>query len=184
MIEHLKVYAKTHVFYIILIVMGLVGFRAWLQEHDDKVLAQQAVKQSDARVKDLQQQIVDTNAVAAAKVQTVVKIVHDVATPSQAVQAVPQLTNVPLNIRTVPDNPNQVAVDAVPFVQLLGQCKTDAINLGACTQNYNSCQAIVKEREAEIVVLKKKPNFMHRVLGVAKAVGVGVGIGVLLGGRL
>lgn len=178
-------YVIHHVFYIVLIIVGIVAGHCWLTEHDDKVLAQQQMKQSDARVKDLQAQIVSTNAAAAAQVKTVVQIVHDAKTPVQQIAAIPQLTDAPLNARTVPGLPDGVvAVDLAPLVTELGQCKQDAINLGACTQNLNTCQQIVKEREAEIVVLKKKPNFMHRVVGVAKAVGVGIGIGLLLGGHV
>jgi hypothetical protein len=185
MLAWLENYGKTHLFYIILIVMGVVSFRCWLSEHDARVLAEQTVKQSDARVKDLQQQITNTNTEAAQKVQTVVKIVHDAQTPSQVVAAIPSLTNVPLNARTLPDlGPTQVAVDAQPLVQVLGQCKQDSINLGACQANYNTCQQIVTQREEEIKELKKGPGFFHRVVGVAKAVGVGVGIGILIGGHL
>lgn len=185
MITWLENYGRTHIFYIILIAVGIVAGKCWLQEHDDKVLAQQAVKQADARVEDLRSQIATTNAAAAAQVKTVVQIVHDAKTPAQQIAAIPQLTETPINARTLPGLPDGVvAVDLAPLVAELGQCKQDSINLGACTQNLNTCQQIVKEREAEIVVLKKKPNFMHRVLGVAKAVGVGVGIGLLLGGHL
>lgn len=174
MIEHLKTFGKTHLFYIILIVMGLIAFRSWLSEHDQRMLADQAVKQADEKVKDLQQQIVAVNAAAAQKVQTVVKIVHDAQTPSQVVQAIPQLTDAPLNARVAPDNPSQVSVDAAPFVQLLGQCKQDNINLGACTQNYNTCQQIVKERDTEIVALKKKPSFWANIKSHGKAAAIGI----------
>lgn len=180
-------YIKTHLFYIILIAMGVVCFRVWLQEHDARVSSDNALKISNSKVQDLQQQIVTVTAQAAQRVQVVTKIVHDATTPSQVVAAVPQLTDVQLNARVAPTlagAAEAVTVDAQPFVQLLGQCKTDTINLGACQENYKSCQAIVNEREADIAILKKKPSFLHRIGGIAKAVGVGVGIGLLLGGHL
>ncbi len=188
MIEHLKTFGKTHLFYIILITVGVVSFRCWLAEHDARVQAEIASKQADVQVKTLQAQIVTNNAVAAQKVQVVTKIVHDAVTPAQQLVAVPQLSNVELHTRLVPsltpDDPAQVAVDLAPLVEELGQCKVNSINLGACQQNYTACQDIVKAREVEIVALKKKPAFFHRVLGIAKAVGVGVGIGLFLGGKL
>jgi hypothetical protein len=188
MITWLENYGKTHLFYIILIAVGLFSFHAWQQEHDARLLAEQTVKQTDAQVKTLQQQIVTNNTQAAAKVQVVTKIVHDAVTPAQQIAAVPQLSDVQLNAREIPslapDGPPEVAVDLAPLVMELGQCRQDSINLGACTQNYNACQDIVKARDGEIVVLKKKPNFFHRVVGVAKAVGVGIGIGLLLGAKV
>jgi len=185
MITWIETYAKTHLFYIILIVVGVVAFRSWEQEHDARLLAEQQVKQSDAQVKTLQQQITTNTALAAQKVQVVTKIVHDAKTPAQQIAAIPQLTDVPLNTRPIVGLPDGVvAVDLAPLVAELGQCKQDAINLGACTQNYNTCQGIVSLRNAEIVVLKKKPSFWHRVSGVAKSVGVGIGIGVLLGVKI
>lgn len=184
MITWLKTEAKTHLFYIILIVMGAVMFRCWLTEHDARVQADNTVKQQAAKVADLQQQIVAVNAAAAQKVQVVTKIVQTAKTPSQVVQAVPQLTNLPLNTRVAVDNPAQVSVDALPLVQLLGQAKEDAINLKACEDTSALKDQQLVAKDVEIVALKKKPNFIHRVLGVAKAVGVGVGIGLVLGVKL
>lgn len=174
MIKWLENYGKTHIFYIILIVMGAVGTRAWLAEHDARVLAEQTVKQTDAQVKTLQQQIVTTNQLASEQVKTVIKVVHDAQTPSQVVAAIPQLTQAPLNARVVSTDPNSVEVAAQPLVQLLGQCKEDSINLGACTSNYNSCQQIVKAREVEIVALKKKPGFWKRITSHGKTAGIAI----------
>lgn len=178
-------YIKTHLFYIVLIVVGVIAFRSWSQEHDARILAEQQIKQSDAQVKTLQQQITTTTAQATQKALKVTQIVKAAKTPAQQIAAVPQLTDIPLNARPIaslsPDGPAQVAVDLAPLVQELGQCKTAAINLGACTTNYNSCQDIVKLRDGEIATLKKKPNFWHRVATVAKDVGIGIGIGFALG---
>ena len=185
MITWIETYAKTHLFYIILIVVGLIAFRSWEQEHDARLLAEQQVKQSDAQVKTLQQQITTTTAQATMKILQVKRDIQGAKTPAQQVAAVPQLTDVPLNVRPIVGLPDGVvAVDLAPLVQELGQCKIDSINLGACQENYNNCQNIVTTREAEIKVLKKKPGFFHRMVGVAKAVGVGVGIGLFLGAKL
>lgn len=185
MLTWLESYAKTHLFYIILIAVGVVGFKTWLVEHDARVLAEVAVKQSDAKVKDLQAQIASTTANATMKIGAVTRVIQGAKTPAQQLAAIPQLTDAPINARTMPSLPDGVvAVDLAPLVAELGQCKQDTISLGACTENFNTCQQIVKEREAEVAVLKKKPAFWHRLLGVAKAVGVGVGIGVVLGVKL
>jgi len=164
MITWLKTYALHHLFYIVLIVVGVVAFHSWVQEHDARLLAEQQVKQSDAQVKTLQQQITTTTAQATQKAAVVTQIVKAAKTPTQQIAAVPQLTDAPLNVRTLPSLPDGVvAVDLAPLVAELGQCKTDSINLGACQENYKTCQDIVTTRETEIKVLKKKPNFWARI---------------------
>lgn len=179
-----KHWALSHAVWIAVVGVALVMGHSLLAEHDARLLADAQIKVSEAQVKDLQAQIVQTNAAAAAKVQVITKIVHDIQTAPQAVAAVPQLTNVPLNARVAPDNPAQVAVDAIPFVNLLAQAKTDSINLAACTDNLKSETAIVAEKQTEIVALKKKPSFFKRVTGTLKSVGIGVGIGIALGAHL
>jgi ribosomal protein L11 len=180
MIAWLKAYAKTHIFYIVLIAVGLIAFRSWLQEHDARQAADNTVKQQEAQVADLKQQIVTANQQAAQKVQVVTKIVHDAVTPSQVVAAIPSLTNVPLNTREVPGNPTDVLVAAQPLIQLAGDDKAAHIQLEACQQVGALKDQQLTAKDVEIAALKKKPSFWKRVLGTAKAVGVGVGIGLLL----
>lgn len=180
MLVWIETYLKTHLFYIVLIVGGVIGAHVWLQEHDARLQSNNVVDQQLTVIASLQQQINANNIAAAAKVQTVVKIVHDAVTPAQVVQAAPQLTDVPLHSRVAIDNPSQVSVDAVPFVQVLGQAKEDGINLAACESDLVSETAIVAANQKEIVALKKKPKIFNRVLGVAKAFGVGVGVGLLI----
>lgn len=180
MLTWIETYARTHIFYLVLIAGAVFGAHVWLQEHDARVKADSVIKQQEVLVATLQEQITANDAQAAAKVKTVVKIVHDAVTPAQVVQVAPTLTDVPLHTRLATDNPSQVSIDALPFVALLGQAKVDAVNLAACTVDLKAEKDIVVAKDTEIVALKKKPNFFKRVLGVAKAVGVGVGIGVLL----
>lgn len=161
---------KTHLGYVALIAVLLVFGYVWLSEHDARVIA-------DNTIKTLQTQIKATDAQAATQVKVITKIVHDAGTPAKVIAAVPQLTDAPLNTRVAVDNPSQVSVEAAPFVILLGQAKQDAINLAACKSD-------LKSESDMVVALKKKPKFFKRVLGVAKAVGVGVGIGLLISGHL
>jgi hypothetical protein len=184
MIEHLKTFGKTHLFYIILIVMGVVCFRSWLAEHDARTLAQAAVKAEQVKNADLQKQIEVVKADAAQQVKVVTKVVHDAVTPSQVVQAVPTLTDVPLNTRVIPGNFVDVEVAAVPLMHLVGELKTSQINLGACQQTSALKDEQLKIANDTITTLKKKPGFWKRVIGTAKAVGVGIGIGAVLGARL
>jgi hypothetical protein len=163
MIEHLKTFGKTHLFYIVLIAVGLVAFRCWLAEHDNRLQAEAIVKQGQVKNADLQQQIDTINKAVPAKVQVITKIVHDAQTPTQVVQAVPLLTNVPLNARVTPDNPAQVSVDALPLAQVLGQARQDAINLTACQQTSVLKDEQLATDKDTIKALQKKPGFWQRI---------------------
>ena len=184
MITWLKTEAKTHAFYIILIVMGVIAFRTWLSEHDQRVQAENVVKQSQQQVKDLQQQIVAVNTAAAANVAQVRTIVLKSSTPSAVVQAVPELTNMPLNARVATDNPAQVSVDAEPLAQVLGQAREDAINLKACQDTDALKDQQLTQKDVQIKALKKKPAFWKRVKKTVEMIGVCVGIGAALGMHL
>lgn len=177
-------YLRTHVFYIILIVGGLVGFHAWLGEHDARLVADKQEAVSEARVKQLQQQITDVQAAATVKSLAVTKIVSAAKTPEQQIATVPQLQEAPLNVRPVMGEPGSVTVDLPALVENLGKCQQDKIALDACTQTKTLISAQLAEKDEVISALKKKPSFFKRVGSVAKAVGVGIGIGLLLGGHL
>lgn len=180
MVDWIKAYAMHHLFYIIIIAVGLLSFRVWLSEHDARVAAENVVKQSEATVATLQAQIKAIPAQTAAKVQVVTRVVHDAVTPSQVVAAIPQLTDVPLATREIPGNPVDVEVAAQPLMQLVGELKTSQINLGACEQVSGLKDQQLTAKDAEIVALKKKPKFLTRMKHVAEALGIGIAIGVLL----
>ena len=169
MLAYLKTYAMTHLGYIAIIAIALLAFHSWISEHDARLLA-------DAKVQNLEQQIATTNALAQKQIQVVTKIVHDTKTVPQAIVAIPQLTSVPLNPQPAP-NTDQVSVDAIPLVQVLGQGKSDGIALAACQSNEKADQQIIAE-------LKKPKSFWKRLGGTLKVVGVGIGIGAVIGAHL
>ena len=174
----------THFVWVVALAIAFVGVRAWISEHDQRIAAGAALKTAEANVTQLQAQIKAADAAAAQKVKVVTKIVHDVQTTPQAVAAIPQLTNSPLNARPAVDNPAQISVDAIPLIQVLGQAKTDAINLGACQADLKNETAIAAQKDTQIAALKKKPSFFKRVGSALKLVGIGIGIGAVLGAHL
>lgn len=183
MVSWLKTYGHAHLFYIVLIAVGVISFRVWLSEHDARVQADNTVKQQQAVVAGLQQQIVAVQAQATQKVQVVTKVVHDAVTPSQVVQSLPQVDTkiaADLSARVAPDNPVAVEVNAQPLMQLVGDLKTSQIELGACQQTVTLKDQQLQAKDVEIVALKKKPKLLKRIGHVFEAVGVGIGIGVLL----
>jgi len=178
-----KTFVLSHLIWVVAISVALLMGHAWLGEHDARVKAEASIKASEATVASLQQQIATTNAQAAQKVQVITKIVHDLppnATPGQIVAVIPQLTDAPLNARTIPGDPTNFSVAALPLIQLLQQASTDHIQLVACTSDLNNETSIVAAKDQEIVALKKKPALLTRVKHVAEAVGVGIAIGLIL----
>lgn len=177
----LRTYAKTHLFYLVLIAIGVISARAWLQEHDARVAADNVVKQQQAEVANLQSQIAATQAQAEQRVNQITQIVKKATTPSGVVKTLPTLTPLPLNPQPV--SPTQVEVDAEPLVQLAGEAKTAEVQLQACQQVSDLKDKQLAAKDTEIVALKKKPRFLKRVTDVAKAVGIGVAIGIIIAKR-
>jgi len=175
-----KHWALTHLTWLILAGSVLVGGHVWLSEHDSRIASDAALKASQATISQLQQQIASTDKAAAAKVQTIVKIVHDAQTPAQVVAAIPALTNIPLNARTVPNDSVDVEVAAAPLIDLIGQYATLTTNLTACQSDLTAQKAIDVQKDTQIAILKKKPKFWHRVGNGAKLIGIGVGVGLVL----
>ena len=169
---------RTHFFYISLMVVGLVFAHAWIGEHDQRLLSDQAVKAAQAQVQTLQQQIVTEQKQAADTIAGIQAKVILVKTPAQAIAAIPDVSSLPLNTRPAADG--GVTVDAVTLFQELSQCRIDAVNAASCSQQSAQKDQIVKQQEGEIKDLKKKPSFWNRVKSTAKAVGIGIGIGALL----
>jgi hypothetical protein len=184
MITWLETHGKTHLFYIILIVAGVAGFRTWLSEHDARVDAERQVKQSQQLVKSLQDGIASRDADLSKRQQVVVRVVHDVASPAQAVAAVPLLVtpqqDQDLQTKVAVDDPKAVEVQAVPFAQLLGDYKLETQENQTCQADLVDEKKIVTEDEAVIKALKKRPRFWRRVGGVVKEVGLGVLAGFVL----
>lgn len=173
-------YFKTHVAYIVIILIGLVAFHSWLTEHDARLASDQTVKVAEAKVADLQQQIVAVNAAAAKQVQVVVKQIEAVKTPAQAITAIPTLSDLPLNSRPAVDSPTAVSVEAIPLAQELAECRVVKIQSDACSTNLTNETAIVAQKDTVIASLQKKPSFWKRVTGTLKTVGIGAAIGATL----
>ena len=184
---NLPTFLLSHAVWIVGIVVALVGFHVWVGEHDQRIAAEAAIKSSQATIATLQQQIATTNAQAAQKVQTIVKVVHDLGpapTSAQIVAAVPQITDAPLNTRVIPNDPTDVSVASAPFLQFVQQAATDKVNLSACQNDLKSETAIAAQKDAQIAALKKKPAFMKRVKKTLEMIAICVTIGAALGAHL
>ena len=172
-----------HSYYLgIILVLALFGY-SWIKEHDARLLADQTVKLAQTQIQSLQQQIADRDKQAQQTVAPIVKIIHDTVTVPQAIKQIPNVVTQPLKTPIVSAPNNAVLIpepDVLPIFDQLADDKVCRPLLAAAQQDQLDQVNIIKEKDNQIVALKKKPGFWHRVTGVAKAVGTGIGIGVLL----
>lgn len=175
-------YIKTHAFYLILIVIGVLCARAWLTEHDQRLQAQQTEKVAEAQIKDLQSAIELSKQQAEAAKAVVVKQVAAVKTAPQAVVEIPKLTDAPLNARVVPEDPTRVSVEFLPLVQELGAFKQASIDLGACVEQSKAKDQQLKAKDDIITAYKKPKGFWKRLKQDAEIAAISVGVGVILAG--
>jgi hypothetical protein len=181
-------WALTHAIWIVAAIVAILLGHSWIAEHDARLHADDQIKASEALIKTLQDHQAATDAAAAQKVQVITKIVHDAVTPTQVVAALPQVDKTiaaNLGARIAPSlQPSEVAVQAVPLMQLVGDFANTKTQLDACQSNLADEKSIAANKDDEIKALKKKPSFWKRVGGTAKMIGIGIGIGALLGAHL
>ena|SRR5208282_5078218 len=171
----------THLVWIIALAVGFYGFTQWRYEHDNSAAKAAQLQVAQANIANLQAQIVANDNQAAQKVQVITRIVHDAQTPAQVVAAIPTLTDIPLNARTIPNDPVDVEVAAVPLIDLIGRFAADETNLTACRSDLTAEKAIVVQQQTEIIILKRKPPLKQRLIHAAKVGGTILGIGILIG---
>ena len=176
-----KVWLMSHLVWVVAVLVAYVGFTNWKFEHDNAAAKNAQVQIAQATIAQLNAQIAATDKATAAKVITITKIVHDSRTPPQVVAAIPTLTNIPLNARTIPGDPVDVAVAAIPLIDLVGQFSVAQTNLTACQTDLGNEKAIASQQADEIKVLKKKPPLGKRLTHALKIGGIVFGIGVIFG---
>lgn len=176
-----KHFLLSHIAWVILVGVGLVGIHAYQQEHDARLLSDQAIKVAEVQVKSLQQSIADRDKQTQAQVAPIVKIIHDVSTPAQAVAALPKVIDLPVPVIAQPNNAVLIpAPDVVPIFAAVADDKVCRALLTTANQDLGDTKNIVVQKDVEITALKKPKSFWHRVGGTLKSVGVGIGIGIAL----
>lgn len=182
---------RPHFFWVVVLGVGLGFSHAWLREHDERVLAEQTVKQSESQVKllqaqnsQLQAQVRDTDAATQRAITSLKAAAARVVTPTQAVAAIPDVSALPLKTVALPDG--RVSVDALNLYQELNTCKQNEVELGQCKtaraledQIIANNNKAIEGKDAEIKALQKKPSFFKRIKTGAELIGIGIGIGAL-----
>lgn len=173
-------FIKKHIDFFIggalLLLVFLLGI-SWGHEHDARLKAEQTIKESVNTVTGLKAEVDAVDKAGKAKIAVLQKQASSVKTPAQAIQAIPALTDIPLNVRPAVGLPASVIVDAVPLFEELNKCKQDAVNLGVCSTKLDLEQKIDAQKDVEIKALKAKPAFWHRVKQTAITIGIGAALG-------
>lgn len=172
-----------HAYYLGIILVAVLFGYSWIKEHDARLVADAAVKTAQVQVQSLQQQIADRDKQVQQAVAPIIKIIHDTTTVPQAIKQIPNIVVQPLKTPVVSAPNNAVLIpepDVIPVFDQLADDKICRPLLSAAQQDELDQVNIIKQKDDQIVALKKKPGFWHRVGGVAKQVGIGIGIGVLV----
>jgi hypothetical protein len=176
-INYLKTSASGHVLGIILAAAAVLLGHSWLTEHDARMVAEQTVKTAQTQIDSLAKQSQVAAQVGQQQIAALVKQAAAVKTPAQAVQAIPALSDVPLNVRPAPGLPDAVTVDALPLFDELNKCKQTAVGLGVCTTRLDLQGKIDADKDTQITALKHKRGFWANVKTTAITVGIGAAIG-------
>jgi hypothetical protein len=165
----LKAFLLSHAIWIVIIAVLVFSARAWLSEHDARISAErnEAV---------LREQVSQRQVEVQKQVQVITRIVHEAQTPEQVVAAIPQLTDMPFNTRTIPNDLSHVQVDAPALVEFAGQCKKDAVQLAVCQKDLSDEKSI----SASYKKASGHRGFFGKVWGGVQKVGL-LGIGLALG---
>lgn len=156
---------------------GVFAFHEWLAEHDARLRADIGVKDAQAQIDALKQQIGARQVETEKQVQVVVKEVQAAKTPAQQIAEIPKLATQPLNPEPLPDAPSAVKVQLAPLVAELGQCKVDSVKLGSCQQELADRLQIEAQQDKQVDLLKKRPGFWHRFSADSKKMLIGGAIG-------
>jgi hypothetical protein len=171
-----------HLYYIVLALGCWYGTHTWLQEHDQRMAAEAALKSTVTQVANLQTQIKDRDTASAKQQQVIVKVIHDTVTPTQAVAAIPSVT-APLPKPITLDANQDMIIPEPDVVQIFDQLADDKlcrVQLSTAAADLVDEKSIAAGLQTEVTTLKKKPSFIKRVKHDAKIIGIGIAIGGLL----
>lgn len=155
----------------------LIGGYCWLQEHDQRIKAEELVKASMIRIAVVEREKVQIQDATDAKVQTIQKRSALIRTAPQAIAAMPTVTNAPLNARPLPDMPTAVAVEALPLFQELAACRVTEARLSGCTELRTKDTAILTEKDVQIKALKSKGSVWKRIEHTVEILAIGAAVG-------
>lgn len=178
-----KHFILSHLIWVIAATVAVFAFYSWRGEHDQRLLAEQAVKVADANVRYLEGRIADRDKQAAVQIAPTLRIIHETKTVPQAIKALPDVMTEPLPLPVLPMNGGMFipAPDVLPIFNQVADDKVCRVLLTTAQGDLADTREIVKERDKEIVTLKQPKSFWKRLKGVSKVAGICVAVGVWIG---
>lgn len=197
LIPRVKDYVLHHLFYLIIIAIGVIAFRSWLQEHDARLAVDAENRASQQRVVQLQQditainaQVAQINAAKDAQIAELKKAATRVTTSAQAIQELPSVANLhgyQTMPQPVPDKPDQITVLALPYYQQLNACQQDLVARTACEavagkkdEQLAKDVEIIAEKDKQIANLQRRPSFWKRLGGELKRGTLWTSVGIVV----
>lgn len=208
LLDTLKTFAMHHLPWIVLVVVGGIGVRAYMAEHDAHLLADQKVAVAEQQVKQLQVSIDQNNQAIlslqaqmntrdqqnAAVIQQLLKQKAAAVTPPQQVVAVQTIAKLPAPIESIPNTPDWrlPGIDVQPLFNVVADGEMAITNLKTCQSDLTDQKTIsatkdktitdqtqqIGLKDQEIAVLKKPKGFWKSFAHDLKSVGIGIGVGL------
>ena len=171
----------------------MLAIPAWLSEHDDRTRLETMLKAQNETIAKLDAQMNQRDQQTAQLVQQIQQMAAKVRTPTQAVQALPSVVDLPKPIyidipkdkegKPLPDAPSSVVIpkeSVVPLFQELAKCKQQATELDGCQATVADLKAksatLQSERDQAVAVVRGG-TFWTRVKRNAKWLAIGAAIG-------
>lgn len=172
--------------------LGLI-VPAWLAERDDRTRLEATLKAQNETISKIDAQMHQREQQTAQLVQQIQKMADKVRTPTQAVQALPNVIDLPKPIfidvpkdkegKPLPDAPSSVVIpkeSVVPLFQELAKCKQQATELDGCQATVvdlkEKSSTLQSERDQAVAVVRGG-TLWTRVKRNAKWLVIGAAIG-------
>lgn len=177
----------------------MLGLSTWLSEHDDRTRLEATLKAQSETISKLDAQMSHRDQQTAQLVEQIQKMAAKVRTPTQAVQALPNVVNLPKPIyidvpkdkegKPLPDAPSSVVIpkeSVVPLFQELAKCKQQSTELDGCKATVADLKTksttLQSERDQAVAVVRGG-TFWTRVKRNAEWLAIGAAVGAVAARR-
>jgi len=207
----LRTFLMHHLPWVILVLIGGIGIHAYMQEHDQRLFAEQKIAVDEQQVKvlqdsinannqaiaSLQSQIQQRDAANARVIDSLLKAKQQAVTPQQQVTTLQTEAKLPEPIVSISGTPDfkLPLADVQPLFSAISDGQMAIANLTTCQADLTDQKQInakqtdtitdqtkqLAAKDDQIKILSKKPKFWTRVGDTMRKVGIGIGIGAVLG---
>lgn len=176
---------------VVVLLGALIAGKTYVDQVRDQEYAKATIEAQKQIIDQVKGVIADRDAKTAELVKTFQQMQQSVKTPTQVVQALPKVIDLPAPVRYADALPNAPSAakagdliipqaDAVPLFNRLAACKESEALLNSCTADKKDLgtqiAATEKQRDAAVTAMKGG-GFLVRLKRNAKYVAIGIGVG-------